>query len=327
MAIKSKFTPTDLNEILSQYDIGEYVRFKPFERGTDQTNLLLTTTQRDVVLRYYEKRTLDYTKFEIELLQYLAKYSYPCAAPIASKEGRYVDTYREKPFALFEFLQGEHSDNLANYLQVAGAISKLHSLTINYRPTDGLTRPTYHAEYCWSCAKESAKRIKSQTEAQKRLAWVKAELGQLELPASLPKGVCHGDLNPSNFLYGQGKLSGVLDFDQSSYTWQLYDVGQLIYWWTWPNKGDIDFDRSRKLIEQYKNLRPMTDDEHQHLFDGLKLVILIGISWFLDEDEGYTNARRKVELLNTFSREGFYKNIFEDELASTTNSYVKRVRR
>ncbi len=324
MAVKTNFTPTDFKGILSQYDIGEYVRFKPFEQGTDQTNLLLTTTLRDVVLRYYEKRTFDYAKFEIELLHYLAKYSYPCAAPIASKEGRYVGTYKEKPFALFELLQGEHSENPENYLQVAGTIGKLHTLTINYKPTSGLTRPTYNAEYCWSWAQKSVKRIKSHAEAQKRLTWMKEELGQLELPASLPNGTCHGDLNPFNFLYEQCKLSSVLDFDQASYTWLLYDVGQLIYWWTWPNKGDIDFDQSRKLIEQYEKQRPMTDAERLHLFDGLKLVILIGIGWSLDEDEGYANARRKVELLHTFSREGFYKNIFGSKSAPTTNSNLEK---
>ena len=71
MAVKTNFTPTDFEQILSRYDLGEYVRFKPFEQGTDQTNLLLTTTKREVVLRYYEKRTPDYARFEIELLHYL----------------------------------------------------------------------------------------------------------------------------------------------------------------------------------------------------------------------------------------------------------------
>ena len=47
------------------------------------------------------------------------------------------------------------------------------------------------------------------------------------------------------------------------------------------------------------------DAERAHLFDALKLVILIGISWFLEDDEGYANARRKVELLNKLGRERF----------------------
>ena len=69
---------------------------------------------------------------------FLAQYSYPCAAPLATQQGTYIGTYENKPFALFEFVPGEHSDNQENYLQVAEAIGQLHTLTIHYRPSDGL---------------------------------------------------------------------------------------------------------------------------------------------------------------------------------------------
>lgn len=310
MAVKTNFTSLDFKKILSQYDIGAYVRFTPFEQGTDQTNLLLTTTQRQVVLRYYEKRTLDYATFEIELLHHLAQHSYPCAVPFINRKDGYVSTYKKKPLALFELLPGEHNDHPDNYLQVAEAIGNLHVLTAGYRPGGGLTRPTYNQEYCWLWAQKSAKSISQNADAKNRLAWMRAELDLLQLPGSLPKGTCHGDLNPTNFLYEQGKLTGVLDFDQASYTWLLYDLGQLIYWWTWPDTGDMQYDQSRKLVEQYEKRRRMTHDERLHLFDALKLVILIGIGWFLDDDEGYMNARRKIESLNTIGRDGFYNNIF-----------------
>jgi homoserine kinase type II len=124
--------------------------------------LLLTTTKREVVLSYYEKRTLDYARFEIELLHYLTQFSYPCAAPLATQQGTYIGTYENKPFALFELVPGEHSDNQENYLQVAEAIGQLHTLTIHYRPSDGLTRPTYNQAYSWSWAQKSAERIKSE---------------------------------------------------------------------------------------------------------------------------------------------------------------------
>jgi homoserine kinase type II len=156
MAVKTSFTPDDYKELISRYDMGDYASFKPFVQGTDQTNLLLATTRREVVLRYYEKRTVDYAGFEIELLHYLGEHSYPCAVPIAKKDGRFIGTYRKKPFVLFELLPGEHSDDLENYPQVAKVIVKLHALTLGFRPNDGLSRPTNSPEYCWSCAQTSA---------------------------------------------------------------------------------------------------------------------------------------------------------------------------
>jgi homoserine kinase type II len=315
MAVKTSFTADDFRQILVRYNLGTLVDYAPFAQGTDQTNLLLTTTQRAVVLRYYEKRTLDYAAFEIALLQYLTRHTYPCAAPIADQAGCYLSLYKEKPLALFELLPGEHADNPQNALQVAEVIGKLHTLTIRYQPPTGGTRPTYDQAYCWSWAAQSAGRIGSEVEAKRRLAWMQGELAQLVLPEQLPRGVCHSDLNPSNFLYQQGKLSGVLDFDQASYTWLLYDVGQLLYWWAWPDNGELDLQQSRTLLKHYEQQRPMTGDEHEHLFDALKLVILIGIGWFLDDDDGCANAQRKIALLNDVGRVAFSEHLFGDASA------------
>jgi Ser/Thr protein kinase RdoA (MazF antagonist) len=86
------------------------------------------------------------------------------------------------------------------------------------------------------------------------------------------QGVCHCDSNPSNFLYTDGKLSAVLDFDQASYTWLLYDVAQMIYWWTWPKKGDIQLDKSSDLVAHYETVRKLSDDSFSN--DKRKVVDL-----------------------------------------------------
>lgn len=53
---------------------------------------------------------------------------------------------------------------------------------------------------------------------------MRSHLDNIKLPASLPKGICHSDINPTNFLYKGEQLTGVLDFDQASYTWLLHDI-------------------------------------------------------------------------------------------------------
>jgi Phosphotransferase enzyme family len=69
-----------------------------------------------------------------------------------------------------------------------------------------------------SCEEAKAADIASLAEAQARLNWFRAELDSLPLPEGLPEGVCHCDSNAANFLYQDGTLSAVLDFDQSGYT-------------------------------------------------------------------------------------------------------------
>jgi homoserine kinase type II len=138
---------------------------------------------------------------------------------------------------------------------------------------------------------------------------MKEELDTLQLSEVLPKGVCHCDANPSNFLCKDGKLSAVLDFDQATYIWLLYDVAQMIYWWACPDKGAIQLEESHDLVAQYETVRKLSHDERRHLFDMLKLVHLVGIGWSLSDDN-FPNDKRKVVELNALGRDRFYDAIF-----------------
>lgn len=299
MAAKTDFTPNDLRGILADYDLGEFVSFKAFDTGADQTNLRVTTSIRDVVLRYYEKRTHDYAFFEIDLLHYLAEHDYPTAAPIINKQGGYIGEYASKPFALFEFMPGEHSDKPSKYLQIAPAIAKLNRITQDYQSKTTPDRPPYTIEYCERQAVISAARIEDHGLSDQRLSWLRNELHGIDLPDSLPKGICHGDANPGNFLYTDGQLSAVLDFDQANYTWLVYDLANLIYWWTWPDKGELDVEATKQLVQAYEQERKLENLELAHIMDALKLVIANGMAWFLDQGDDYENGKRKIELINT----------------------------
>lgn len=309
MAVKTSFSSDELRAIVAEYDLGEYQGSQGFERGADQTNIQLLTSKGKYAFRYYEKRPGDYVRFEIDLLHFLGDQSYPCPAPIQRRDGRYFGVSSDKPYVIFTFQAGAHDDSGDNYRLVAPAVAWLNNLTLGHKPAHAEARTPYGADYAWSCAEANVAPIPDFAEAQERLRWFRAELNSLQLPDGLPKGICHCDSNPSNFLYTDGKLSAVLDFDQASYTWLLYDVAQMIYWWTWPNKGDIQLDKSSDLVAHYETVRKLSDDERCHLFDVLKLVHLVGIGWSLSDD-GFSNDKRKVVDLNALGRDKFYDALF-----------------
>jgi homoserine kinase type II len=309
MAVKTQFSADELRAILCSYDLGEYIDSQGFDRGADQTNIRITTSGGTYAFRYYEKRPEEYVRFEIGLLHFLGSKSYPCPAPMQRKDGSYFSLHNSKIYVLFSFLDGEHNDNPTNYQLVAPALPQLHNLTLGQKLEFSDARTPYGIDYARSSAEANAKAMADSEEAQARLAWFKAELETINIPNDLPKGVCHCDTNPSNFLYKDGKLSAVLDFDQSAYIWAIYDVAQMIYWWTWPNEGHIQLEESRNLVAQYETVRKLSDDETQHLFDMLKLVHLQGIGWGLGDDS-FPNDKRKVVELNTIGRDKFYQAIF-----------------
>ncbi len=304
------FAEEDFAGILADYDLGLFRESRPFKQGAVQTNVLLVTSKGHFVFRYYESRSERYARFEVSILQYLVEHGYPCPAPIENIYGGFIGAYQDKPFALFAFLEGEHSERESNGEQIAQAIGHLHTITIGYRPDYYEVRDTYDPESCWNNATSNAKKIASEIEAEERLAWLRAELDKLELPEDLPKGVCHCDTHHSNFLYRNGKLVAVLDFDDGSYIYLLYDIANMIFFWAWPDKGELGFDKARELLRAYEQYRRLTETERRHLYDLLKMVVLMGIGWFIDDDEDYSNSKRKVELLGSIGREAFYSRMF-----------------
>jgi Ser/Thr protein kinase RdoA (MazF antagonist) len=227
-----------------------------------------------------------------------------------AKNGEYTDTFKGKPFALFSYLEGEHLNGVSGYLEAARSIGTLNALTSNYNPKHSQARDTRSAEYCWNSAGVSAARIKSRLEADQRLSWLRDQLDSLELPNNLPTGVCHGDANPSNFLFSEGRVSAVLDFDQSCYTQLLCDLASLIYWWTWPRKGELDFAKSKNVIEAYESGRKLNNPEKIHLFDALKLINLTSVAWFLDQDDDLQHGKARIDYLEAIGRHEIYRRLF-----------------
>jgi homoserine kinase type II len=309
MGAKTPFAKEELIGLLADYDLGYYQDHQPFEQGGDQTNICVRTTTGKYAFRYYEKRSVNYVLFEIDLLQYLARHTYPCPVPLQNGRGGYLGMYHHKPFAFFTFLEGEHTNDEGNEKEAAKAIGTLHTRTRGYEPGHADARDTPAS--CLAYATASAQKIKDKTDAKARLDWLKGELRQIQLPDGLPKGACHGDCNPTNFLYMHGRVSAILDFDQASYTSLLSDVANLIYWWTWPAKGEMDFSQSRSLLEAYETVRPLDQLEKEHLYDMLKMLNCMGYAWFIHDDTDYPGSQRNVERLNAIGREAFYKALFE----------------
>jgi len=310
MAVKTIFSKDDFSKFLSEYDMGEFKKSTPFKTGAVQTNLLLETTKGKYVLRYYESRPEKYALFEANILQYLNAHSYPCPAPIRNIHGKFLGKYKNKPFALFEFMEGKHENNSENYKKIAKAIGQLHKITSGYKPKDYKTRDSYDPKSCLKNANLNSKKIKSKSEAKIRLEWLNKELKKLKLTNNLPKGICHCDTHPSNFLYKNQQLSAVLDFDDASYIPRIYDIANMIYFWAWPHKKKILFDKAKELLKEYSKYRKLTEIEKKHLYDFLKMVIFMSIGWFIHNNDDYFSEKKKIEYLNAIGSKEFDNRIF-----------------
>jgi len=323
MAVKTTFPEKEFIEILSNYRLGEFISSHPITSGTVQTNFFIQTTNGKFVFRYYENRSKESVAFECNLIKYLKDRDFPCPAPFKNKKGRYVGITHEKPFVLFEFIEGQHVENpnSAQKNQLIQKAAELQNLTRNYRPHNLKYRWNYNIELCRELAQKTARTINT-ANAREKLDWFNDELLKLNLSRSLPKGICHCDFHFSNILFKDGKIAALIDFDDANYTFLTYDLITLMNpfipsfdWDTWSQfkKGEniLDFQEARSVVAEYMNFRPLNPIEKRHLFDVYKLSILFDCIWYFERgDVNDFFERRKIDALNHLGREIFYDRLF-----------------
>lgn len=324
MAVKTNLTKNDMIKILSNYKLGDFIDFKPITKGTVQTNFLLKTTKGKFVFRYYENRSKDSVLFEVNLIKYLKDKKYPCPALFRNKHGKFVGIYNKKPYVIFVFVEGEQIENpnKEQKKQLIKKVAELQNITKNYRPFYKKYRWNYTIDLCKKLAENEAKKINT-TNSKEKLKWLKNELSKLNIPKSLPKGICHCDFHFSNVLFKNGKFNALIDFDDANYTYLLYDLVCLIEpfvpsftWNTWDKfkitDNIFDFKETKKAVSEYKKHRPLNNNEKRHLFDVYKLSILIDCVWYFKRGNvSDFYEKRKIDYLNNLGREEFYDKVFK----------------
>jgi homoserine kinase len=301
MAVKTQFSKQEFNQILSQYELGTFNHSSPVTQGTVQTNYFLHTTQGKFVFRYYENRSTESVLFESNLLTYLKKHQYPCPTPFQNKQGACVGLYHSKPYVIFEFIHGQHIDHPNDHhkQQLIQKVAELQNLTRAYQPRYKKYRWNYDVELCRMMASTEAQKINTD-DAGEKLSWLENQLLVLDLPESLPKGICHCDFHFSNILFQDDQFVGLLDFDDANYTYHVFDLVCLIDSWAWPYQADtLDLAQARGIVQAYIGHRPLSAIEQRHIFDVHKLSILIDCVWFFGR--GRANdfyEKRKIEFMN-----------------------------
>ena len=315
MTVKTPFTPDDFAAILPQYNLGAYAHSEAIQQGTVQTNYCIQTTQGKFVFRYYETRSRESVLFESDLLAYLTEHHYPCPVQVESTQGEYVDMYRNKPYVIFEFLDGQPLEHPGahHWQQLVQKAAELQKLTQGYRSQYTRHRWNYDPDLCRTLAHAEAKQINTQS-AREKFTWLARELTTLDLPPSLPKGICHCDFHFSNVLFRGDKLVALLDFDDANYTFLQFDLVGLIEYWAWANTADmLDVTKARSVVQEYMKHRPLPLVEQQHLYDVYKLSILFDCVWYFGRG-GVNDFRekRKIEALQSLGRQQFFGGLFRE---------------
>jgi Ser/Thr protein kinase RdoA (MazF antagonist) len=210
-------------------------------------------------------------------------------------------------------MPGHHLEQPAAHhkQQLIRQVAQLQRLTQAYQPPYRDYRSNYTPAHCQALAADAAHKLNT-AEAQAKLAWLSQQVAALELPPSLPQGICHGDFHFSNVLFEADQLVALLDFDDANYTYLIFDPACLIDSWAWPHPSNtLDLASAREIVQEYNRHRPLAKIEQQHLFEAHKLSNLFDCIWFFGRGSfADFYEKRKIDHLDQLGRHGYRAALF-----------------
>ena len=271
MAVYTKLNRIQIEEILSNYNLGKLESFKGIEEGIENTNYFLAVNKKKFILTLYEKRVKsDDLPFFSDLMSSLNKSSFKCPAPISNIKNKTITDFNGKKLMIVSFLEGRAKQNLspANCKSIGTEIAKMHDLTKNFK----LKRHNDLSVKSWRKLFDSVK--DKCTKIHKDLPkLIEENLIDVEKnwPENLPSGIIHADLFHDNIFFIQDKFSGVIDFYFSCDDFFAFEIAICFNALCFDGlKSNLSFNvtKAKNFVDGYTSVRKLTHEE----IDSIKVL-------------------------------------------------------
>jgi Ser/Thr protein kinase RdoA (MazF antagonist) len=252
-----------LAEILARYDLAHPVNCIFLTRGVNDTYLVQTGTEK-YILRVYtaDWRSLSDILYEIDVLLHLESNGIPVSAPVAQRDGNYINVLQApeglRQVVLFTYAQGRTLDrhDATDTYHHGKAVATIHNMTASFTSTHVraaldlpylLDQSMQHIESLltyttadWSYLQGIAERLRSQIEhfAVQGLDW----------------GVCHGDCHMLNDHINSDSIITFFDFDFCGTGWRAYDLA-IVRWSEGFYKMDPNDELWQAFLKGYREQR------------------------------------------------------------------------
>lgn len=244
--------------------------------GVMNQNFRIKTDAGVFMFRVYGAKTEPETRLERYMLLRLSAKGFPCPSPRLTQTGRDAIDLNGRPAILYPLLAG------ASRKQATPAIMRELGALQGTIHTAFRHEPITHEKNGWD--PEDIKRLikdwRSRIEkskfphAKNYLNFIERELADCSFPVSLPRGLTHQDIKPENVLIKNGRVSGVLDFDNCYRGAFLHDLTTTIMWWCFP-RGTFSPALTQAFLQGYETKRRLTKSERDGLLkDGLRFRLL-----------------------------------------------------
>jgi homoserine kinase type II len=314
MGVYSNIELSEINEILSYYDLGVANSFVPTMTGISNSNFKVSMDGgQDVLLKISNDKTIEQLNNEQHVLTALADHKFEFAlTPFQTIQGKPIYQHNDYYGVVFPFIDGLPPTIDSDVcFQVGSALAKLHSLDItkedleHIRPHDVVGFGSLDIkEYLDSPDAASDFREDFNTVFPDNLENIPYDV--------FPVGIIHGDLYFDNSLFKDGKLVTLIDFEQSGRGRFILDIGIAISGTCLnEDRSNVDEEYLKSFMQGYESIRSLKIIEKEYLdkaiLVGFFSIALWRIKRFL---EGDLDSSKKYNYRELTQRAKNYKRVF-----------------
>ena len=257
-----------LDQILSNYSIGQLKEFKGIEEGIENTNYFLLVDNKKYILTIYEKRVKEKDlPFFSQLMSSLNKSGFKCPIPIENNEKKTIINYKNKNLMIVSFLEGKAKNILSpgNCKSVGQEVAKMHELTKNFK----IQRKNNLSINSWRKIFDQVKDECVNIHKDLPLL-IETNLKDVEKnwPKNLPKGIIHADLFSDNIFFNNNNFSGIIDFYFSCNDFYALEIAICFNALCFDGpKNNLSFNVTKAInfMNGYSQIRKITNDEKKYI--------------------------------------------------------------
>lgn len=270
-----------ITQATARFDLGTPLQVDPLQGGYLNNNYRLVTDRGIWMLKHRRTARLARVRFEHQMLRQLAERGVPVAAVRTPSYGEHFATSERRPLEIYDWVSGDHLDGTQLSLDQCGdlghALASIHEQLSQIHP--------YIQQSFWAPStppRRTLQRITALLEIvhrrQKsdefdefaldylhRLRGLLKQTSERRQPvhfAYLSLGYVHGDFNPNNVLFRDGKIVAILDWERTGVrprSWEL--VRSIALWFADRTSGVIDLARAAVFVEAYADLHRLETRE------------------------------------------------------------------
>ncbi len=266
MAVITSLNRSEIEQILTSYDVGTLVDYRESLKGIENSNYFLKTTKdlsadssadSAYVLTVIEYDDSQRCHFLVDFLDVCIKAGLPTAPILPTQNGDRFVKWRERNVCLSPRLPGHHTGlpTQSQCRAVGRFLARLHSCTACKEDTEMV----YERTETWIRKKTNlvvdTLNLQQSDLLKESVTTVEALLQRNDVQ-TMPKGLIHGDLFRDNVLFNEHGLAGVVDFHHVSHWYLIYDIAVAINDWCRINEV-FDHTLVLAMLHEYNNIRPL----------------------------------------------------------------------